>query len=318
MSIFSALFEKSFPLISCKLKIGSKPYINDEIKTLIKDKNKMLKKYSKHPIKYKNEWKLIRNKLTDRIRAAKHRYFKDQIDKFSGNAKDTWKVLNKLMGRSKSCTSVKELKTDSGHIVSDDVSISSEFNNFFISIGEVLSANLPISDVNPMQFMGEARGTTMELHGVMENEVVAGLGDVAAGCDQIPSKLIKKVVDVIKVPLTHICNLTFNTGIFPIDLKISKIIPLYKQGTKSNTSNYRPISLLPVFSKVIERLIYNQLDNYFNEHDFISPNQHGFRKSKSTLSAVLSLTDHVLNFFENNQFTIGIFLDFSKVFDLRL
>ena len=103
--------------------------------------------------------------------------------------------------------------------------------------------------------------------------------------------------------IAHICNVSFQTGVFPNKMKIAKVIPLYKSGEKNIFTNYRPISLLPQFSKILEKLYNNRLDKFLNKCNILSPNQYGFRSSMSTTSL------------EQNKYTVGVFIDLNKAFD---
>ena len=135
------------------------------------------------------------------------------------------------------------------------------------------------------------------------------------GWDDIPMSVVKKVIEYIKSPLLHIFNKSFLTGIFPSSLKIAKMIPIYKKGCKKTFGNYRPISILPALSKIIERAVYNRLESFFQENNIISEFQNGFVRGKSTTTAALSLTDHILESFDNSKFAIAVLLDFSKAFE---
>ena len=104
-------------------------------------------------------------------------------------------------------------------------------------------------------------------------------------------------------------------GVVPEDLKIAKIIPIYKSDDKKIISNYRPISVLPAFSKILERLIYKRLLDFINQHGILSQNQYGFRKNISTAMALVDLVDKISSSIENNEYTIGIFIDLAKAFD---
>jgi Reverse transcriptase (RNA-dependent DNA polymerase) len=104
-------------------------------------------------------------------------------------------------------------------------------------------------------------------------------------------------------------------GIVPDDLKIAKIIPIYKCDDKKIISNYRPISVLPVFSKILERLIYNRLLNFIDQQCILSRSQYGFRKNISTAMALVDLIDKISSSIEKNEYTIGIFIDLAKAFD---
>ena len=105
------------------------------------------------------------------------------------------------------------------------------------------------------------------------------------------------------------------SGIFPDKLKIAKIFPIYKSGKTYARSNYRPISVLPCFSKILERIMYNRLRNYLNENEILDDKPFGFRAGHSTEHAILELTDQVSNAIDNNNFALGVFIDLSKAFD---
>ena len=115
--------------------------------------------------------------------------------------------------------------------------------------------------------------------------------------------------------MTIVIHHVFNNGVFPDKLKIAKVIPIFKKGDNTLTSNYRPISLLPVISKVIENIIYNQLSLYFESSKLFSDSQYGFRPNHSTEHATLELTDRITSAMDNIDVPIGIFLDLSKAFD---
>ena len=116
--------------------------------------------------------------------------------------------------------------------------------------------------------------------------------------------------------LANIFNKSFLTGIVPSKLKkIAKVIPIYMTKDPALFSNYRPISLLPVFSKILERLMYNRLYNFLTEHNILSMNQFGFRKNYSTFLALMNLVDNISKNIDDGNYSIGIFLDLSKAFD---
>ena len=141
------------------------------------------------------------------------------------------------------------------------------------------------------------------------------LSDGAPGYDEIPMNIIKYVIQCIKYPLVHIFNASFLEGIFPNKMKIAKIVPIHKGKNKSNPNNYRPIALLPSFSKILEKLFHNRIEQFITSNNILNPNQHGFTKKKSTVSATLSLTDHIIQSFDKKLISIGVFTDISKAFD---
>ena len=103
-----------------------------------------------------------------------------------------------------------------------------------------------------------------------------------------------KCSNLLVTPITHICNLSMFSGIFPSKFKVAKVIPVYKKGKRNDFNNYRPISMLPVISKIVEELVYKRLYRYLDEHNLLSDKQFGFRQGRSTTAAVSTLTDYVL------------------------
>ena len=137
----------------------------------------------------------------------------------------------------------------------------------------------------------------------------------SCGYDDISSKLFKVIAPVIIKPLTLLINQVLNTGTFPDKLKITKVIPIYKKGDPQLFENYRPISLLPTISKVLEKIIHKQLSSYFDEYGIFFPNRYGFRPKHSTVYAALELIDRIINKMDSNEIPIDICLDLSKAFD---
>ena len=136
-------------------------------------------------------------------------------------------------------------------------------------------------------------------------------------CDSIHVNVIKAIYKELKRPLFYIFDQSLKSGIFTDKLKIEKVFSIYKSGKKYVLSNYRPISFLPCFSKMLERIMYNRLYNYLNENEILNDKQFGFRAGHSTEQATLELIDQVSNAFDNNSFVLGIFIDLSKAFSFR-
>ena len=113
----------------------------------------------------------------------------------------------------------------------------------------------------------------------------------------------KKNIPHILTPLRHICNTSLGQGIFPDEMKIARIIPLFKSGDKQNVSNYRPISLLPKFSKILEKIFNNRLMNFINSNNLLYLRQYGFRKNMSTSMAIMELVENITTAMDNGKFT---------------
>lgn len=137
----------------------------------------------------------------------------------------------------------------------------------------------------------------------------------ATGFDDIHPKLVKIAATCISNPLAYVVNYSISNGVFPDQLKIAKVIPVYKKGSTSEVGNYRPISILPVFSKIFESIINKQLCAYLDKFDVLSKTQFGFRSKHSTKLALADLTADIAEHMDNGSTTLGIFIDLRKAFD---
>lgn len=127
--------------------------------------------------------------------------------------------------------------------------------------------------------------------------------------------LIKKVKNLLIIPITKLLNMCLREKVFPNCLKISKVIPVFKKGDSNDVGSYRPISLIPVVSKIFEYLLKKQLTAYFENNNLFINNQYGFRAGKSTSSACMRLVEYIIEGFEGKQFIGSVFCDLSKAFD---
>ena len=127
--------------------------------------------------------------------------------------------------------------------------------------------------------------------------------------------VIKQVLDLIVQPLTYITNLSLSSGIVPDQMKIARVVPLFKTGDLSQFTNYRPVSVLPAFSKCLEGTVYNRLINFLNKFNTLSNNQYGFRKNHSTAYALIQLYDKLSDATDQGKVTLGLFIDLSKALD---
>ena len=137
----------------------------------------------------------------------------------------------------------------------------------------------------------------------------------STGHDKLSNKLVKEIIQPIARPLTHIFNLSLSTGVVPDIFKLAKVIPIFKTGDKCNPNNYRPISLLPAFSKILEKIVHKRLLKFLCKHNIIYPQQYGFLKGRSTEQAMADIILMISNAIDNKSLSLGIFLDLSKAFD---
>ena len=226
--------------------------------------------------------------------------------------------MKDIINKNKVASTPPEYFDFNGERVTDKNKIVNGFNNFYVNIGPNLCKSLPPSNVDPVSYLKNRNLHSMFIeptNGPEIKKIIVSLKESAVGWDEISAKIIKQCTDYLLIPLTHVFNMSFTSGVFPAELKVAKVIPLYKGDSKYVLSNYRPVSVLPVLSKILERLMYNRLVSFVNEHKLLYKLQFGFRSDHSTAMALMTLVDNISNSIENGKFTLGVFLDFSKAFD---
>ena len=154
-----------------------------------------------------------------------------------------------------------------GEVVSDKKRIAEEFNKFYVNVGLSLANKLPNSDICPTSFIRESNMLSMGITAAVATEelfqIFRNLKDPSAGCDDIATCIVKSTFECSIDILLHIFNLSILNGIFPDELKLAKVITLFKSGDIMLTNNYMPVSILPLFYKVLEKLMYDRLLSFF-------------------------------------------------------
>ena len=296
------------------------PWITPSIVQSINVKNKLHRKFVRNPtVLNESNFKQHRNRLKLRIQMAKQCYFQNKLTECKENPRRLWATLFEIIQRKKKETVVPSAFEHDGQIITDKQQITEEFNNFFSTIGPKLEQSLPRSQTNPLSFL---EGYNAEEHLQFEtvsNELVMGIikdmNMTGAGADGINARLLKKLSPFIISEITHLMNICIRCRIFPKCLKVALIRPLHKTGQKSLFTNYRPISILPTISKILERIICNQLVEYLTFNGTMYDYQFGFRKLHSTYMPVALMHDYITSNLTKRLKTAGLFLDLKKAFD---
>ena len=153
--------------------------------------------------------------------------------------------------------------------------------------------------------------TTLEIQKLIANLDI----NKSLGPNSLPVYIIKICNNVFAACLEKIANICFSTGIFPDFFKVAKVIPIFKKEDPLLCKNYRPISLLPIFSKILEKLIYDRMYNFIETNKLLSEKQFGFRKNHSTSHALISLTESIKKHLDERKKVAGVFIDLPKAFD---
>ena len=201
----------------------------------------------------------------------------------------------------------------------DEQGIANAFNNYFVSVGPGLAAKIPSVSSTFEKYLNTSLSNSMVLFPVSAKEIEQEIDNLniskSTGPFSIPVKVFKILRNFLSAPLAYVINYSFSNGVVPDKFKLARVIPIYKKGSKSILSNYRPISLISGFGKIMEKLMYNRLIDFLNKNNVFYSSQFGFRANHSTTHAVLQITDKIQNAIENKLFSCGIFLDLTKAFD---
>ena len=247
----------------------------------------------------------------------KKRYYSDQIEKYISNSKKQWKIMNQVISNSKPKNKISKLKLGNKTITSNNL-ISEAFNDYFCSIAEKLKMQIPIpttpnhkhTSTHPtLNFIFLEPCTISEISDIIKKLKNSSTSDYNVA-------VIKQVNNILSHLLCQTINSSLTHGIFPQVLKTAKVIPIHKSGSKADVSNYRPISLLSVFSKIYEKIMYSRLTSFLTKNNIIYPRQYGFRAQHSSEHALLDAQNTILSSLDKKQIALLLLIDFSKAFDM--
>jgi hypothetical protein len=302
-----------------------KPWMTYNLYRRINKRNQLYKKTVKHPnnINLLSFYKNYKSCLAADLKSRKNSYY---YSLFESKGKDTsaqWKLINDLTG----CHRRKNndiILIDENNVISSEPSIvANKFNDYFVNIVSNLrkksTQNIILQEEYKSWFPEKNYVNSFFLTPVCMNEIVKilkGFNDCkSSGIDGISVKAIKLVSKLIAPVLAHIINLSFELGIFPHQLKRAVVVPIFKKGDVRQMSNYRPISILPIFSKLIEKLFKCRLISYYEYTSYFSPNQYGFLEGKSTEDALLAVCNALYEGTNISNNVAGLFIDICKAFD---
>ena len=242
-------------------KSSIKPWITVGILSAINTKTKLYNKFiRRRNAQNENKYKNYRNILVQLIRNAKTLYFKGMLEENKQNGKKTWMLLNQIINKTSHRDNIPESFIDIDGKCCLKADIPEGFNDFFSSIGQNLDREIPRNGNDPLNYLTEIEHepftSTMQTTPSEVENIIKSLNIVGGGADKINTRILLGTYKSILHHLTFFFNLCLKTSIFPNNLKVAVIKPLYKSGRKDEFTNYRPISLLPIFSKILEKLIY--------------------------------------------------------------
>ena len=232
-----------------------------------------------------------RNELNNCLRIAETHYYNSLFfANLKGDTKRIWAEINNVLGNKKyknlpSSMYNKNLKL---HSIND---IVEEFNHYFLSMGKNISDSIPPVNHSYDSYLPNNRiEKSLFLKPISVSEIIKITSNIkmskSTGHDNISSRIVKSSIHCLVEPLCYIFNRSICSGIVPEKLKLAKIVPLHKKGDTHDMSNYRPIAILPVFAKILEKIIYERLYGFLQLNNILIDEQFGFRRQYSTSLAI--------------------------------
>ena len=288
-------------------------------KSLIKERD-LAKKRSENDVSYWSDYKKLRNKVTSELRARIQEYYHNLIDETQNNPKAMWKTINKVLHNNSNNTVTQSILFEGIELKSSS-QISEAFNKHFTTVGPKLAGKIesrPFDD--PLKYLAKkASGAKFELQtvsvGYLERAIKALNNSKAAGADRIPVKILKDAINVVSKPLTLIYNASLEWGIFPQIWKLARVTPIHKAGSKTDVNNHRSISVLSAVSRILEKIVHDQLMEFLKGQNRLCLNQFAYQKLHSTMTCLLNVIDPWFKNSDEGKIILSIFLDLKKAFD---
>ena len=323
-TIFNASMDKHFPFKTIRFNknyhMGEK-WMTKGILNSRKNKFLILKEMAKFPThlnkeKYRN-YKNVYNKV---LKTGKKLYYSRLLIDHQGDLKKSWNIIKEASGLSKNKNNLTDRLIIDGTDIFGEGRLCTEFNNHFSSISEHIKESIPPTDKPPDSYINDSE-FQFQLPQITPEDILEIVNDFEnkKSCDYDGNSpfILKKVIKYIVEPLCHIFNRSLATGIVPIQFKIAKITPVFKAGgLPTNLNDYRPIALLLIFDKILEKFVANHLKSYLYSNNLIDPFQFGFQNNHSTIHPMIHLLNTVGDAINNNLYTVGIFCDIRKAFDV--
>lgn len=320
---YSAFHEKlteilnlTCPLKKIKIKRNRKHWLTSGIKTSCENKrilkifisqtdDLVLKKY------YKNYEKILKKT----VNVSKKINNINRMRKSNNISKCMWQIINEQSNKINKIINKNITLNINNDTIADPIEIANTFNEYFISVGSIQNMNKipkgrPIITQN-LETMFLNPVTPLEVSNIIKKLK----NKTSFGIDEFPPTLIKQCRYLLITPLTYLINNSFSEAIFPDLLKVSTIKPIPKKNHSNEPKDFRPIAKLSTFSKIFETAMARRLDLFCTKFNIYDDNQHGFRKNRSTTSALFRCTKEILDIINQKHYAVGLMLDMSKAYD---
>jgi len=316
-NMFNSACNKHAPIIEKRIRGYLPEWVTSEFLQLSKDRDYY---YGlAHKTNDPQDWvkaKALRNKVNNLNKSLKSKFFETEIQNNINDSSKLWKSIKKVIPHKQN--KIGNVSSSDGY-TNSDIDAANEFNAHFSSVGPKLASKFDgvQNDNNSNLCINTSENFTF--HDIscqfVYEQICKMSNNKSSGIDDICTRLLKIASPVVCKSLAYICNLSLHMSVFPKDWKVAKVTPIHKSGDTGQVDNYRPISVLSIVSKIIERAVHDQLYSYFVAHNILSVCQSGFRKNHSTATTLLDVQDFILSNIDNGYVTAALFLDLKKAFD---
>ena len=325
--IFKSVLDKHAPWIVFQHRKRFVPWLTEETEKMMKTRNELKWEAIKKVKEGEDsshvwaEFKKLRNEINNRRKFEEKAFKKEQMSKSLHCPKETWKTAKKFMEWDRNGGPPSQLSLN-GELVTKAFKIATEMNNFFIQKVRLIRngiSHIPNRLTKCLEIM-ESKSCKLSMKHVSVSKVNRLLKTLknskSTSIDELDNFCVKIAADVIAEPLHHIITQSILQQKFPTLWKFSKVIPLHKKDSKLERKNYRPVAILSPLSKVLERIVYEDLYHYFTNNKLFHSNLHGYRQYRSTQTALLSMYDRWVRNAARGQVSGVVLLDLSAAFDL--
>ena len=304
--LFLSCLDQHAPLVKCKITRPPAPWLHElNLSNKLRERNRLrqLAHQRPHNEQVWTEFRKIKNELKKDIRNTKAKFYKKALS--SKRPKVVWNTIHRILNPShKSINADPNILND--HFNTTAVRLLNSIPKTEDTLNQIIEG-LPET---PESF-NFVRTTYIETR----KAIRALRNDCSTGQDKIPSKFLKLCINEITGPICHIINTAIEEKSFPEQWKISKITPIPKIDQPLEPSDYRPISILPILSKVYEKILMQQIVNHIESQQLLSKNQSGFRKGHCTITTCMKIKSDILKAMDTGEITLSVMADFSKAFD---
>ena len=302
-----------------------KTWITNNILSKIRDKNKIFKKYlacnnNARKDELFTSFKNLKNDITQDIRAGKKIYYQRYFSEHKNNLQKIWKGIKEIINVKSKNYDHPTCIQEGDQNFTDPKKIANSFNDYFSMIADKILQKRKYNGTKSYRdFLSNRLLENFVFEDCNENEIKSIISSLdktkSSGPNSIPTDILFLLKDFISIPLMHIFNLSFSTGQHPDLFKISKVIPIFKKGSRLLVSNYRPISLLSNLNKILEKLVHIRVYKFLEDFNCLYSLQFGFRQKHSTNHALIDITETIRSALDNKKYVCGVFVDLQKAFD---